>query len=122
MSSTRRTYSRCIRLFALFGVMAFSCLQAQTVTATLSGTVEDIQGAVIAGVSVTVTNTATGASRKMQADTGGRFVANGLQPGPYVVATDMSGFAPKTIGDITLNVGDVNDLPIVLSVGSHAAD
>jgi hypothetical protein len=98
--------------------MSFARLQGQTVTATLSGTVDDIQGAVIAGVSVTVTNTATGATRKMLADSAGRFVANGLQPGPYVVTAEMSGFAPKTISEITLNVGDVKDLPVVLSVGS----
>src|SRR5947209_6364171 len=99
MSSTRRRYSRCICFLSLLAVMAFTRLDAQTVTATLSGTVDDIQGAVIAGVSVTVTNTATGATRKMLADTGGRFVANGLQPGPYAVSAAMSGFAPKTISD-----------------------
>src|ERR1700760_660301 len=118
MSSTRRGYSKCICSLALVGVMALTRLNAQTVTATLSGTVDDIQGAVIAGVSVTVTNTATGASRKMQADSSGRFVANGLQPGPYVVTAEMSGFAPKTINNVTLNVGDVKDFPIILSVGT----
>src|SRR4051794_19961353 len=117
MSSTRRRCSRCICFLALVAVMFLSRLNAQTVTATLSGTVDDIQGAVIAGVSVTVTNTATGASRKMVADPSGRFVASGLQPGPYVLATEMAGFSPKTISDITLLVGDVKDLSIVLSVG-----
>lgn len=117
MSSKRRRYSTCICLLAIV-LMAVIRVNAQTVTATLSGTIDDIQGAVIAGVSVTVTDTATGASRKMQADNSGRFVAHGLQPGPYLVTAEMSGFAPKTISDITLNVGDVKDFPIVLNVGS----
>ena len=118
MSSKRRTYSRCICFLVLAVCMISGRLQAQTVTATLSGTVGDPQGAVIAGVSVTVTNTATGASRKTQADSGGRFVVSGLQPGPYLVVADMPGFSPKTISDITLNVGDVKDLPISLNIGS----
>ena len=118
MSSLRRTSYSCICSLILFVASCVAPLHAQTVTATLSGTVDDTQGAVIAGVAVVITDTATGASRKLVADSGGRFVANNLQPGPYTIMAEMAGFAPTTITGITLSVGDVKDLSIVLTIGS----
>ena len=119
MSSSRRRRYSCINLLVLilFVRVVSAALHAQTVTATLSGTVDDPQGAVIANVSVTITDTATGAIRKLQTDSGGRFVANNLQPGPYTVKVELTGFAPQTLNGITLNVGDVKDLPVVLTIG-----
>ena len=117
MPSLRRTCYWCINFIALFAMVLSARLYAQGVTATLSGTVQDIQGASIPGASVTVTDTATGASRKLTADGSGRFVANNLQPGPYEVKAELSGFAPKVVSGVTLNVGDVKDLPIQLTIG-----
>ena len=56
----RRRGYRCIQAVILLAVMLSATLYAQTVTATLSGTVKDVQDAAIGNVSVTVTNTATG--------------------------------------------------------------
>ncbi len=117
MSSSRRRRYSCINSLVLIMVLVSATLHAQTVTATLSGTVDDPQGAVIANVSVTIIDTATGATRKLQTDNGGRFVANNLQPGPYTVKAELTGFAPQTLNGITLNVGDVKDLPVVLTIG-----
>ena len=118
MLSFRRRRYWCVSATALYTVLFSAAIHAQTVTATLSGTVEDTQGAVIAGVSVTVMNQATGAVRKMITDSGGRYEANAVQPGPYLVSVEMAGFTSKTITGITLNVGDVKDLPVNLEIGS----
>jgi hypothetical protein len=112
----RRGYS-CIKVAIFLAVTLSANLYAQTVTATLSGIVKDVQDAAIGNVSVTVTNTATSAVRKLQTDSTGRYEANALQPGPYTVFAEMPGFSSKTITGLTLNVGDVRDLPIVLNVG-----
>src|SRR5260370_2402589 len=100
MSSSRRILYSCINSLVLILVMFSTALRAQTVTATLSGTVDDPQGAVIGNVTVTVTDTATGASRKLQTDNGGRFVANNLQPDPYTLKAELTGFAPQTVSGI----------------------
>ena len=117
-SSFRRRGYSCIKVAIFLAVTLSANLYAQTVTATLSGMVKDVQDAAIGNVSVTVTNTATSAVRKLQTDSTGRYEANALQPGPYTVSAEMPGFSSKTITGLTLNVGDVRDLPIVLNVGS----
>ena len=117
LSIRRRRYS-CIYIVFIFSMLLSGIIHAQTVSARLSGTVADTQGAVLANVSVTVTNQATGAVRKLTTDAGGRYEANSLQPGPYIISAEMSGFTSKTITGITLNVGDVKDLPISLEIGS----
>jgi hypothetical protein len=117
LSSRRRRY-RCIQIAILVAAMVSPAIYAQTVTATLSGTVADVQGAMIGDATVTVTDTATGAVRTIQTDSGGRYSAKALQPGPYKVSVTMSGFASKDVSGVTLNVGDVKDLPVILSIGS----
>ena len=47
----------------LFGVAAFHLVNAQTLDTGILGLITDPSGAVIAGASVTVTNTATGVRR-----------------------------------------------------------
>ncbi len=118
MLSFRRIRYTCLSTALFLTALFCMKMRAQTVTATLSGTVEDAQDAVIGNASVTVTNQATGAVRKLQTDSGGRYEANALQPGPYTVSVEMPGFTSKVVNGITLNVGDVKDLPVILSLGS----
>ena len=102
-------------------MLVFSCalrLDAQTVTAQLSGTVTDTQGAFLPHATVTIRNTATGNVRTLTADDQGRYLASNLQPGPYEVEVQADGFSRKVFNSITLNVGDVEKLDAPLGVGS----
>src|SRR5467141_1261605 len=69
---------------------AFSQIEA----GTISGTVRDSSGAVVAGASVTAKNVATSAERTVQAGENGQFIIPGLSPGTYEVTVTSSGFAP----------------------------
>src|SRR5712664_4694639 len=60
-------------------------VHAQVTGATLSGTVTDASGAVIAGAQVSVRNTATGISKDTMTDSAGLYTAPNLIPGPYEV-------------------------------------
>jgi hypothetical protein len=102
----------------VFVFTASSGLTAQTVNAELQGTVVDGIGAVVASAKVTVRNTATGSTREVVADDQGRYLATNLQPGPYEVTVEATGFSRKTFSGITLNVGDVQRLDAPLEVGS----
>ena len=121
MSSLARIGYSCIfrplTLLIAFGLA--SCLPsfAQTVNATLNGHVLDVQGAAIATATVTVKNTATGAVRTTVSDAEGRYQVTALQPGPYEVKATMQGFTATLLTGITLNVGDVQELPVSLAVG-----
>src|ERR1019366_3476625 len=69
---------------------------AQT-TATLSGTVQDSTGNVIAGAQVKLTNEATKESHSIQTNNTGLYVFPSLEPGTYSLAASAKGFSPKKI-------------------------
>jgi hypothetical protein len=90
---------------------------AQSATATLSGTIEDTNGAIIPGVAVTVTNAATAMQRKVVTSEQGYFTVPLLPPGTYTVRAEREGFAPVEARDVVLNVGDNKALQIQLKAG-----
>jgi len=100
---------------ALFGV-------AQTASATLSGTVVDQDNAVVPGVQITITNTATGLKREAQTNDGGHFTIPLLPPSSYVVRVEHAGFAPVQIPDLVLNVNDNRSLQIQLKVAQVSGE
>ena len=73
-------FASCLLFFTLFSVM----VQAQSATATLSGTVTDEAGAVIPGVNITVINIAQGFQRSAVTNGEGIFVVPLLPPGNYI--------------------------------------
>jgi len=73
-------------------------------TGEIKGTVTDPSGAVVPGANVTLTKTGTGTVRTTISDGEGRYVISNLQPGPYSVKVELSGFTPKT-AELVLNVG-----------------
>jgi len=95
----------------LFCCLPLILANAQSASsAQISGTVVDPQGAVVPGAKVTATNVATGIGRSATTTSTGNYVIPNLQPGTYNVAVEAKGFAPGTIKDVVLNLGDQRDL------------
>jgi len=90
----------------------------QAATATLSGTVEDQNGAVIPGATVTAVNTATTLERRTTTNSSGNYTIPLLPPGTYVVRVEVQGFAPVRVDSVVLNVGDQKALTIPLKAGN----
>ena len=90
----------------------------QTATATLSGTVVDQNGALIAGANVTAVNIATTLQRQATTTDHGRFVIPLLPPGTYTVTAQHEGFAPVRVENVVLSVGDQKALQIQLQAGT----
>jgi hypothetical protein len=63
-------------------------LNAQRITASVRGTVRDSTSAVIPNATVTVMNTGTRVTSKIQTNGAGLFDASSLPPGPYSVTVD----------------------------------
>jgi Carboxypeptidase regulatory-like domain/TonB dependent receptor/TonB-dependent Receptor Plug Domain len=105
----------CLLLFAF-------CLRpsayGQSATATLSGTIEDQNGAVIPGATVTAVNTATTLERRTTTNSSGNYTIPLLPPGTYVVRVEVQGFAPVRVDNVVLNVGDQKALTIPLKAGN----
>jgi len=64
----------------------------QTEFGTLSGTVKDPAGAVIAGAQVSLRNSATGETRNASTGDNGRFKFDNLAPGAYTISVTHAGF------------------------------
>lgn len=100
-------------LLSLASVCAFG--QASS---SLRGTVKDISGAVITEVVVTLTDPATGTSRKVFSDSSGVYQILQIPPGKYTLTAEKSGFTVLTKGDVTLVVNTPATLDCVLQVGT----
>jgi hypothetical protein len=92
------------------------CVYAQAV-ATIYGTVTDPGGAVIPGVAVTITQTATGAARELTTDDSGNYVGVQLPVGSFTVRARATGFKEASQTGIVLQVNDNRRVDIQLQVG-----
>src|SRR5690349_499928 len=73
-------------------------------TSTFNGRVVDNSDAVLPGVTVTVTNTATGVVRTTVSNAEGQYLLPGLEPGTYQVKTELAGFAPSVRDNVRLAI------------------
>src|ERR1043166_4175849 len=89
---------------------------AQSTTATLSGTIEDQNGALVPGANVTVRNPGTGLNRQTTTNDVGYFSVPVLPPGVYKVSAQHDGFKIVQM-EIVLNVGDQKVVQIPLHTG-----
>ncbi len=90
----------------VFSILAFgvTLASAQT-TATVTGVVTDSLGAVMPGVSVTLSNPATGVSYTVKTDSAGSYRVPNVPPGPgYSVEFAYQGFSSSKVDGIYVNV------------------
>jgi hypothetical protein len=93
------------RFSAFVMVLAASALIAWgQSTASLSGTVTDPSGAVVAKAHVVVHSMETGVDRVVDTDSDGLYVVPGLVPGDYSVQVTASGFGPYKLEKLTILV------------------
>src|ERR1051326_792672 len=100
----------------LFSCLSCSTLWAQT-TAQISGTVKDASGAVLPGVEVTATQTATGLVRSVISNETGSYVLPNLPVGPDKLDATLPGFRSFAQTGIVLQVDANPVLNITLQVG-----
>ena len=96
---------------------ASAAAQAQAANGNIEGTVRDASGAVLPGVTVTVTNTDTGAQRVAVTNERGEYRALLLPLGAYTVTAELTGFKKYEQTGLTLGAGQTVVVDAVLSVG-----
>jgi hypothetical protein len=69
---------------------------AQSTFATLTGTITDSSGAVLPGVTITITNIRTQNTRTVVTDKVGNYLLPNLDAGEYTIATALAGFSEQT--------------------------
>jgi hypothetical protein len=91
---------------------------AQGITGSITGTVTDTSGAIIAGASVTVRNVDTNAARTITTSDIGSYKVTQLQPGRYSVKVDKAGFKVFEQSGITLQIEEIEIVNAQLQIGS----
>jgi hypothetical protein len=105
-------------LLVLVGVAAPVSLAQSSDSGTLAGTVTDGTGAVVPNVSVTLTETDTGATRSTTANDKGHFIFPYTNPGTYSIKVTKEGFKTTIISNQAVSVGLQTTVNPVLEVGS----
>ena len=102
----------------LLCLLSCKVVLAQAVsTAQISGTVKDQSGAVLPGVEVAVTQTATGAKRTVVTDETGSYILTNLPIGPSMLEATLPGFRPYVQTGIVLQVNSNPVINVTLQVG-----
>ena len=108
-----------LALVVLFGgVLTTAPAWAQQATAELNGRVTDSSGAVLPGVTVTATQTATGLVRTAVTDGTGAYLLTNLPPGPYRLEISLQGFRGYVQTGLVLTVGATPTVNAALELGS----
>ena len=103
---------------------------AQTVTGTISGTVTDPNGAVVAGANVALINDQTYEKRDQPTNESGRFSFASVQPGVYTLKIEHQGFETMlrtkvvlsanealALGELPMKTGQVSETVTIQSEG-----
>ena len=121
-------YAICILALAVYPVVA------QDTTGKIVGIVSDPSGGVVAGATVTVTNTGTQVARRTSTDRQGYYQVLELPIGRYEIAAEAAGFSRMVVAaknsleinqtlriDLALTVGAVKDV-VTVEGGASAVE
>src|SRR5437870_5137604 len=107
-------------LAAVLLLLLSSYVFGQTSNATVGGTVSDATGALIPGVTIKATNTATGIVTMVFSNEAGAYQFASLQTGAYTLSAELPGFQTQTYNQVTLGGSQQVRLNFTLQVSSVA--
>ena len=88
---------------------------AQTLTGSITGTVKDEQGAILPGVTVTLTGKQ--GTKTETTDASGVYRFPALEVGTYAVSADLSGFQKAGFDNIAISAGRELAIDLVMKIG-----
>ena len=90
----------------------------QTATGSIAGSVTDSRGAILPGVTVTLTNLSTNQSRAAVSNDTGYYSFQLLPPGQYRIVAEQTGFRRFVQDNVRLDVGIAVSVNVHLDVGA----
>jgi hypothetical protein len=110
-------------IIVLWVAVAGGTSGAQTITGSISGTITDGTGALIANADVTLTNSGTGQMvRTVKSDGKGYYTVPLLQVGTYTVSAQAAGFNIAKTDGIELHVSDTLTINLSLAIRASSTD
>jgi hypothetical protein len=104
-------------LLAVLLAVLGGAVSAQEFRGSIRGTVTDATGAVLPGVTITVTNIDTKVAQSAVTDAEGRYQVLYLNPGTYAVAAELSGFKKFLASQSRVGVADAVRIDVQLQAG-----
>jgi hypothetical protein len=105
-------------VFSLTTLAALAWAQSGAVSAQLTGTIQDVNGATVPGAKVTLSNPDVGFSREVTTGDNGLYTFNLIPPGTYRLRAEKEGFTAFLQSNIVLAVGQSSTLNAQLQVGN----
>lgn len=96
---------------------SFLPASAQVNTASLSGLIVDVNGAVVPSARVVVENPATNTKLETTSAEDGYFGIANLRPGTYAISAEKAGFKRETRTNVQLSIGQRARLDFILTMG-----
>lgn len=104
-------------LLALFCLASSTLLMAQSTGGRILGRISDSSGAVLAGVTVTIVNQATGVAQENVSNDSGDYAFPQVPVGVYRVEFDHAGFKKNVRRDVNVDLNQVVTLNMVMQIG-----
>jgi Carboxypeptidase regulatory-like domain len=108
----------CAVLMMLFSGQLF----AQVEMGSITGTVKDSSGALVADAACTLTDTTTGVSQKTVSTRAGDYAFPLVQAGTYTLKVDAKGFEASVLTGIVVHVATTDTEDVNLKIGSTTAE
>jgi hypothetical protein len=105
-------------LLTLLLACAAPVVSAQSDRGTLTGSVTDPNGGLVAGAKVTATNINTGEVREATTSDEGSYTIPELAPAPYKLSVEASGFKTSTVENIQVGVQTTRRADFTLELGA----
>jgi len=119
--TAHRSWRLLIPLLVAFGLVAGVPVVAQSGRGTLTGTIQDTNGAVIPGAAIALRETQTGSSFDSKSGPEGLFTFPELPPGIYALEVSATGFETYRQVGIVVQVASTSTVNAQLKVGSTQA-
>ena len=118
-TSLRYSYVYMPLAFVLLGLVSVTTSSyAQATTATLTIVLEDPKGALVPNADIVLSNIGQGTKRSGTTNSEGTVVFVLIPPGTYSLTITATGFAPREVKPIVLNVNDQRELRVPLTLGA----
>lgn len=109
-------------LVAIVLVAVPSPAAAQTERGSIVGIARDATGAVLPGVTVTITNAGSGVAQTYVTNAQGLYEAPFLSPGRYRVSAALSGFTTAVVENVDVNIGQRVNADVTLKPAGVSAE
>jgi len=103
------------------GILFIFCISAfAQFRASVQGIVTDATGSVVPDASLSLTNTETQKTQKVQTTGEGLYRFSGLPPGPYTLTAEKTGFQRQVIQNLQIKAEETQGQDVVLATGDLA--